>query len=183
MCGLIRPDRGEVLLDGKPLTDKWNGIGLLFQNPDEQLMTSSVENELAWGMENLATPPGIMSKRIETALITFDLTDIRETPPEHLSDGQKQLLALASIVVMKPDFLILDEVTAFLDPSWKKQILEKILNFSSEMGVLWLSTRSDDNMNADEIWLMKDGIIVDKGSPGSILTPEKLGNTGLLPLH
>ena len=179
MCGLIEPDSGDVILNGKPLGEAWNGIGLLFQNPDEQLMASSVENELAWGLENLAMPPEVMIERIEAALVTFDLTDIRDTPPEHLSDGQKQLVALASVVVMKPDFLILDEVTAFLDPNWKDQILEKILSFSSKMGILWISTRSDENTNADEIWLMKDGLVIDKGNPESILTTEKLENTGL----
>lgn len=183
MCGLIVPDIGDVLLDGKPLTDGWNGIGLLFQNPDEQLMASSVENELAWGLENLNLPTDEIIARVENGLDTFELTGIRNKPPEQLSDGQKQLVALASIVVMKPDFLILDEATAFLDPNWRVQILGKILDFASDMGVLWISTRHDDNIKADEIWLMQNGQIVDKGSPNSILIPEKLENTGLAPLH
>ena len=179
ICGLLPPDSGEVLLDGKPLAEGWNGIGYLFQNPDEQLLASTVETELAWGLENLRLPHREMSVRVEECLEMFGLQDIRRHPPEHLSDGQKQLVAIAAIVAMRPSYLILDECTAFLDPGWKARIACKVDELAADMGVLWISSRPAEATRADEVWLMRTGEIIEQGSPDVLRRTDKLAIAGL----
>jgi len=181
-CGLLKPDTGRVTLNGEELKKDWNGIGLLFQNPDEQLLTASVDRELAWGLENLALPPNEIERRVEDDLKLFNLEEIRHRPPEQLSDGEKQLTALAATVVMNPQFLILDEATAFLDPDWKAHLVHYVHTVAKDTGVLWISTRADEIMDFDEIWIMKAGKIIEQGSTEKVLNSDKLEEAGIASL-
>ncbi len=157
MAGLLQPQMGNVSINGYVQINGWNGVGMLFQNPDEQLLAMDVESELAWGLENLALPRKEMIERVNETLTYFDLTDKRHLPPESLSDGQKQLVALASVVVMRPSFLILDEATAFLDPFWKQEVRQYARKLVKQSGVLWITTREQETKNADEVWRMEKG--------------------------
>lgn len=181
-CGLLSPGSGEVLLNSKPLSSSWNRICLLFQNPDEQLLRGTVEDELAWGLENTAVDPREMQSRIDRRIEQFCLGNKRHSAPEQLSDGEKQLVALAAAMVMQPDFIILDEATAFLDPGWKKKIMDAVREFSSECGVLWISARASEGILADRIWLMKEGRIQEQGEPGILLDREKMVGLGVIPI-
>jgi energy-coupling factor transport system ATP-binding protein len=157
MSGLLQPQSGIVNNNGGNSVSGWNGVGLLFQNPDEQLLAQNVEGEIAWGLENLGLPRNEMVKRVNETINYFNLTDLRQRPPESLSDGQKQLVALASIVVMRPSFLILDEATAFLDPLWKQRVRRYAQELSDNTGVLWITTRKQEIRDADEVWWMEKG--------------------------
>ncbi len=162
MAGLLQPQTGEVIRSNSPTHSGWNSVGMLFQNPDEQLVSFNVERELAWGLENLNIPRVEMIQRVEASLKQFDLTGIRHHPPESLSDGQKQLVALAATVVMRPSFLILDEATTFLDPHWKREVQRYARELVKRCGLLWITTRRSELADADEVWFMESGRIVDK---------------------
>ncbi len=177
-CGLIEPDEGKVTLNGSPLKNGWNGIGYLFQNPDDQLIKSSVEDELAWGLENLNLDRVDISKRVEEALKKFDLKPKRSTPPDQLSDGEKQLAALASVLIMQPEILILDEVTAFLDSKWSEKILSITKESMNSGSILLLSCNVKDASTSDEIWIIQNGDILKNDSvdfPGGTVDYKKHG--------
>lgn len=179
MAGIINPYKGSVLVNDRELTAGWNGIGLLFQNPDEQLLTANVERELAWGLENLALPTQQIEDRVRHGLEVFGLNELRLRPPESLSDGEKQLVALAALFVMQPDFLILDEATAFLDPEWTEKILTMARKWSHEIGVLWVTTQADNVVGVDEVWLMASGKIIASGNSREILDRKMLRQVGV----
>jgi len=180
-AGLLTPQAGNVILNGVGKSSAWNGVGLLFQNPDEQLLTADVESELAWGLENLALPPEEIDGRVQAALEFFDLSDKANLPPEALSDGQKQLVALAGVAVMEPAFLLLDEATAFLDPAWTTRVQEFARKLTETAGVIWITTRATRATAADRVWLMHRGRIVAEGTPEEMLQPERLEELGIEP--
>jgi energy-coupling factor transport system ATP-binding protein len=161
-AGLIAPQAGEVRVAnaGSAPGSISRRVGLLFQNPDEQLLASSVVRELAWGPENLALPPDEMELRVRAGLERFGLTGMAELPPEALSDGQKQLTALAALMVIEPDFLILDEATAFLDPYWTAQVRRAAQDLARERGVLWITSRPAETDWADLVLEFSRGKIV-----------------------
>ncbi len=173
MSGLLTPTEGSVHIDGEPLKEGWNGVGYIFQNPEEQLISQQVERELAWGLENLNLPASDIELRVEEGLFYFGLQDRRSQPPECLSDGEKQLVAIASMWVMKPGFMILDEATAFLDPLWKKRLWEVVRQWSNTTGILWITANMEEARTADVVWLLDRGRIVDSGIPGEILTDKR----------
>ena len=181
-AGLLSPQNGEVRISGMDTSSAWNGVGLLLQNPDEQLLSADVESELAWGLENIALPPGEMSERVRWELDIFELSDMAHLPPEALSDGQKQLVALAGLAVMKPVFLLLDEATAFLDPAWTNRVLNFTRKLSEITGVLWITTRAAEATAAHRVWLMQEGRIAAMGTPAEMLQAERLEQLGIEPL-
>lgn len=186
-AGLIDPQAGEVKIETgtingdseNPKSAAWNGVGMLFQNPDEQLLTEDVVSELAWGLENLCLPPDEIDRRVKRALKFFNLTDKAHTPPESLSDGQKQLVALAAIAVMRPSFFILDEATAFLDPYWTEKVRQYVRKMASDTGIMWITTRTRDVLSAERVLLMHDGRITADGNPRDVLKPELLDRAGV----
>jgi energy-coupling factor transporter ATP-binding protein EcfA2 len=181
-AGLLTPTSGEITVSGIKNHPDWSGVGLLLQNPDEQLLTHSVESELAWGLENLALPRDEMRRRVNEMLETFELTALRSTPPETLSDGWKQVLALASLVAMRPAFLVLDEVTAFLDPYWRVRIRELCRQFLPSTGIIWISTETRNGLAADRVIVLEAGKLVKSGHPDSVLHDVDLEKCGLEPL-
>lgn len=170
-AGLLQPQSGKIVISGVARDDDWYGVGLVFQNADEQLLTSDVEGEIAWGLENLSVPADEMKQRVSEVLDLFGLSDKARLSPEELSDGWKQLTALAAVTVMKPAFLLLDEVTAFLDPLWRKEIRQYVRKLSHNTGILWITTdtgssgRLAELMTMDYILVMEDGRIVHEGAP------------------
>ena len=181
VAGLLTPDSGEVVLSGNTGSSAWNGVGLLFQNPDEQLLSGDVESELAWGLENLGVPPGEMKARVQKTLGDFDLLSLAKQTPDSLSDGWKQITALAALVIMQPDFLVLDEATAFLDPYWTDRIAEMTGILTENSGLLWISTNAVEGVRADRVILLSDGHLVDEGSPDEMLRRERLEELGITP--
>ncbi|MBM3327959.1 MAG: ABC transporter ATP-binding protein [Calditrichaeota bacterium] len=156
VCGLLTPSGGSIR-QSPPRSRGWNGIGYLMQDPEAQCLAASVEREVAWGLENLAVPEPELSHRVEEAIRRFELGALRNRPPETLSDGQRQLTALASIVSMRPDFLILDEATSFLDPEWARRIAGLAKDLCGEAGVIWIASRRRQLPPADAWWILERG--------------------------
>jgi len=156
-AGLLKPTAGSVEIKGIPTDVKGINVGIVFQNPDEQLLTADVESEIAWGLENLNIPLDEMKERVQITLEMFELSKLSTQSPDSLSDGWKQITALASVVAMKPAFLILDEVTAFLDPYWTDRIKGIVKELSKQIGVLWVTASTAEERWGAEIVILQDG--------------------------
>lgn len=151
-------------------------VGLVFQNPDNQLFALSVEKDVAFGLENLGLPREQMQKEVTWALEKTGISDLRERPPHELSGGQKQRVAIASIIAMRPDVMVLDEPTSFLDPLGAERIFEVIsdLNQSLGMTVILVEHRLDLAAKyANHVIVMDHGRIVLDGEPRTVLGSEK----------
>lgn len=181
-AGLTHPDSGTVLLNKNFLSAGWNGIGYLFQYPDDQFITASIESELAYGLENLALPPDQIVLEVKKALHQFHLLHLKDRSPEQLSDGQKQLVALVSVLLMHPKFLVLDEALSYLDLAWQQRIWQIISEINPKTGILWITTRTAEALRADEVWLINTGRMVNSGSPSKVLSNSNLEYYGLEPL-
>lgn len=152
-AGLLTPTEGKVEHSGH---DGWNRVALVMQEPSAQLLCGTVAEEIAWGLENLNLPTAEIVRRVEDALKRFGLENLRDVPPEQLSDGQRQQTAIASVMVMQPEFIIFDEATAFLDPFWRKQLWANAIAAKKTCGVLWVTARPDEAEKCDLIWLVED---------------------------
>ena len=181
-AGLIQPSRGSVNISEPVLTSSWNSIGVLFQSPDDQFVSSTVGAELAYGLENLALETAVINQAVEECLDRYKLKPLRDRSPEQLSDGQKQLVALMSVMLMRPRFLILDEAVSYLDWGWQEIIRRTIEEVVADTGVLWITTRTSEALRADEVWLIDDGKLIASGEPSSTLSALKLEQYGLAPL-
>lgn len=153
-AGLLTPTKGSI---ERPKSDGWNRIALVMQEPSAQLLCSSVAEEIAWGLENLRLSSAEIAHRVDDALRQFGLECLRDVPPEQLSDGQRQLTAIASAIVMRPEFIIFDEATAFIDPFWRKQLWEYAESSKNSAGVLWVTARPEEAQRCDRIWHLQDG--------------------------
>ena len=138
--GLNKPTSGDVFADGINTKDEKTEIevkrkvGMVFQNPDNQIIASIVEEDVAFGPENLGIPPKEIEKRVENALKAVDMWEFRKSTPHHLSGGQKQRIAIAGIIAMQPECLVLDEPTAMLDPKGRAEIISTLHRLNSEQG-------------------------------------------------
>lgn len=176
--GLLRPTQGSVTVDTWTTDDPTHAwditrqVGMIFQNPDNQLVSTTLERELAFGLENLGMPTLEIQSRVEWALERFQLRDYRLYPPHRLSGGQKQRLAIAAVVAMKPRYMVCDEPTALLDPVSRRDILSLLDSLRSEhgMGVVYITQLSGEAVNADCVIVMDEGRIVAQGKPEDILT-------------
>jgi len=151
-------------------------VGLVFQNPENQLFALSVEKDVAFGLENLGVPRDEMHKRVDWALKLTGIYDLRERAPHELSGGQQQRAAIASVLAMQPEVIVLDEPTSFLDPLGAKKIFEVIyeLNRSTGITIVLVEHRLDLTAKyADHIIVMDDGKIVLEGEPREILSSEE----------
>lgn len=157
MAGLLKPDEGEIGGRRGDGIGGWNGVALVMQDAASQLLGATVEEEIAWGLENLALPPDVIESRVQGALDRFGLRSLKERPPEALSDGEQQLLAVASALVMEPDFLILDEAAAYLDLFWRRRVWDEARGASGRCGLLWVTSRRDDAQRGDKVWRMSEG--------------------------
>ncbi len=190
MNALLLPSRGEVLVNGIDTSnsDKTMEIrrlvGMVFQNPDNQLVAALVEEDVAFGPENLGLPPKEITARVEAALSATGLTELRNRPPHLLSGGQKQRLAIAGALAMRPDCLVLDEPTAMLDPGGRKEVLSLLLNLKKEHGMaqVFITHLMEEALLSDRVWVMARGQIIADGSPRQVFRDTKLlDDAGLEP--
>ena len=174
--GLLRPTRGDVLVDGHSVLDVEGvravrrRVGMVFQNPDDQIVSAQVEREVAFGLENLGVPTEVMQGRVDEVLERFGLLRSRRHPPHLLSGGERQRLAIASVVAMRPRYLLLDEPTALLDPAAriKLRALLKELHRSGEVTPLLVTQDPEEALAADRILVFDQGRVVMDGPPSEV---------------
>lgn len=186
--GLNKPTFGDVFVDGintkteeTELTVK-RKVGMVFQNPDNQLIASIVEEDVAFGPENLGLEPLQIRKRVDDALKAVDMYEFRKSTPHRLSGGQKQRIAIAGIIAMEPECLVLDEPTAMLDPKGRAEIINTLLKLNKEKGItiVLITHYMEEAEKADRVVVMNDGVIIDDGTPKEIFkNVEKLKSVGL----
>ena len=187
MSGILRPSKGEILIDDEPVKDVWElrkRVGYVFQVPSSQIVGSTVEEDVAFALENMGLPRSKMVERVEWALSVVGLSDFKKEDPLNLSGGQKQRLAIASILAMSPDFLALDEPTSMLDPESKKEIMEVIKHLKKEgKGIILVTHDLEYVEGIDEAILLENGNVSFEGTlldllkmkPNSIDVPFKYG--------
>ena len=186
--GLNKPTSGDVFADGINTKDEETEIevkrkvGMVFQNPDNQIIASIVEEDVAFGPENLGIPPKEIEKRVEDALKAVDMWEFRKSTPHHLSGGQKQRIAIAGIIAMQPECLVLDEPTAMLDPKGRAEIISTLhrLNQDKWITVVLITHYMEEAENADRVIVMNDGEIIADDKPKVIFSDvERLKKVGL----
>ena len=181
--GILTADEGEIIVDGiKAENDESiysirRKVGMVFQNPDNQIVSSIVEEDVAFGVENLGIEPSECRRRVDEALKTVNMYDYRLRTPSKLSGGQKQRVAVAGIIAMKPKCIVLDEPTAMLDPSGRKEVLDTIikLNKQENITILLITHYMDEAVLADRVVVMDNGAIMLDGTPREVFSnPEKM---------
>lgn len=189
--GILRPESGRVIIDGIPvkynrkgLLDVREKVGIVFQEPDNQLFSASVYQEISFGILNLGADEETARREVERVMEEVGITAFSDCPAHALSGGQKKQVAIADILVMHPEVMILDEPAAALDPKHTR-IVEAIIDRLTDKGITVLMATHDMDYAfawADEIILMKDGQVIKEGSPGEVCGDrEALGRTNLEP--
>lgn len=185
---LLLPSKGAIYVKGmdtKNEENTWNirqTAGMVFQNPDNQIVATVVEEDVAFGPENLGVEPSEIRRRVDEALKAVDMQDYAKDAPHYLSGGQKQRISIAGIIAMKPECLILDEPTAMLDPSGRKEVLETIKRLNKEEGitVILITHFMDEAVQADRVFVMQAGSVIMEGTPKQVFVEiEKLKEVGL----
>lgn len=186
--GLLKPDQGELLVDGFSATDKKSEfeirkrVGVVFQNPDNQLVASIVEDDVAFGPENLGIKREEIGERIEFALSAVGMQKFRRSSPARLSGGQKQRIAIAGVLALKPQILVLDESTAMLDPQGREEVLAVVKKLNKENGVtvVTITHYMEEVTEADRVIVLSGGKIALSGTPEEIFSKkERLAELGL----
>ena len=173
---LLKPDEGCITVDGLSVADKKSTfeirkrVGVVFQNPDNQLVASIVEDDVAFGPENLGVKREEIAKRIDFALKSVGMEKFRRSSPTRLSGGQKQRIAIAGVLALQPKILVLDESTAMLDPQGRKEVLDVIkkLNKEQKVTVITITHYMDEVVEADKVYVINDGEIALSGTPQEI---------------
>jgi energy-coupling factor transport system ATP-binding protein len=185
--GLLLPQNGTVKVGGNLLNEEnvWDirrMVGMVFQNPDNQFVGSTVEDDVAFGLENQGIPRDEMLVRVEDALQQVRMSDFKQREPARLSGGQKQRVAIAGVVALRPDIIILDEATSMLDPEGREEVISTIKKIKDQnnLTVLSITHDIDEAANANRILVMQEGRLVKEGSPAEIFSAgEKLIELGL----
>ena len=186
--GLILPTRGDVYVNGMNTRDEekiWDirsTAGMVFQNPDNQIVATIVEEDVAFGPENLGIPPLEIRRRVDEALEIVEMTEYKSHAPHLLSGGQKQRVAIAGILAMEPDCIIFDEPTAMLDPSGRLEVINTIkkLNKEKNKTIVLITHYMDEAIEADRIMVLDHGEVALLGKPKEIFRQvEKLKSIGL----
>lgn len=185
--GLIEPDSGEVSVGGLNLNEEniWSirqMVGMVFQNPDNQFVGSTVQDDVAFGLENLGIPRDEMIERVRSALDKVNMLKFAEREPARLSGGQKQRVAIAGIVALRPDIMILDEATSMLDPQGREEVLRTVKEVKEQenLSVLSITHDIDEAAAANRVLVMRDGNMIQEGTPEKIFSyGEKLVEMGL----
>lgn len=181
--GFLSPNEGEITVNGiktsdeKRIFDLRSTVGMVFQNPDNQMVASIIEDDIAFGCENLGVAPDEIRRRVDWALETVGMSEHKTRTPFKLSGGQKQRVAIAAILAMMPKVLILDESTSMLDPEGRKEVIETVKRLNSEHGmtVVLITHYMDEAVSADRIGVMNGGELVLTGSPSEVFgQPEIL---------
>ena len=175
---ILEPTEGYLYVDGKDVSDPdklWEvrqAAGMVFQNPDNQIIASVVEEDVAFGPENLGVPTEDIWTRVEESLRAVGMLEYRTHSPNKLSGGQKQRVAIAGIMAMKPKCIVLDEPTAMLDPSGRREVVKTLheLNDKENVTVLLITHYMDEVIGADKVIVMDDGKIVMQGTPREVFS-------------
>lgn len=175
---LFIPKKGQVLVDGfdtkndKSVWDIRSRAGMVFQNPDNQLVATVVEDDVAFGPENLGIESSEIRKRVDKALESVNMEDFKKNSPHLLSGGQKQRVAIAGILAMSPTYIILDEPTAMLDPSGRKEVMDTVLKLNKEQGktIILITHYMDEAAMADRLIIMEEGSIILQGKPREVFS-------------
>lgn len=188
LCGILLPSEGQVLVDGLNTADDGHDFdirkkcGMVFQNPDNQLVASVVEEDVAFAPENLGLPREEIRKRVDAALETVDMAQYAQHATYKLSGGQKQRIAIAGILAMSPECIVFDEATAMLDPTGRKEIVSAMKRLNREIGitVITITHYMNEAVEADRIIVMNRGEIIADGTPKQIFSEvEKLMSVSL----
>ena len=180
--GLLMPTSGKIYVDGLDTSDEANiwdirqKVAMVFQNPDNQIVSSIVEDDVAFGPENLGIDPAEIRMRVDEALMGVEMYEHRKKAPHLLSGGQKQRIAIAGAVAMEPECIVFDEPTAMLDPKGRKEVLEVIRKLNAKgITVLLITHFMEEAAQADKIAVMDDGVLKMVGTPDEIfLRAEEL---------
>ena len=177
--GLLVADSGQIIVDGQELTEEtvWDirdKIGMVFQNPDNQFVGATVEDDVAFGLENKGLPYKEMVSRVQEALSFVGMMDFKDREPARLSGGQKQRVAIAGIIAMRPSILILDEATSMLDPEGRQELIQSIEDIRQQYGMTVLSITHD----LDEVAMSNRVLVLKQGKVESISSPRELFSRG-----
>ena len=173
--GLLIPTAGKIEIDNlSPEESSPGKTGIVFQNPENQIAAATVEREIAFGLENMGTPREEMVTIVEEALRKFGLSSYRKHPPHLLSGGQMQKLALASVMAMQPDYLILDEPTSMLDPVSRREFLVSLDKFPKKTGILFITQYPREVLNFPRLIVMVKGRIHYDGAPDTFFSNPSL---------
>lgn len=182
MNAILLPCGGKVYVDGidtcdeEKLFDIRRRVGMVFQNPDNQIVATIVEEDVAFALENMGVPPDEMRERVDGALRSVGMYEYREHSPHQLSGGQKQRVAIAGIIAMRPECIVLDEPTAMLDPKGRKEVLKTIRKLNSKFGItiILITHYMEEAALADRIVVMDNGEIIMDGIPRDVFSNVEL---------
>jgi len=184
--GLLEAESGEIVIDGQRLTEEnvWNirrQIGMVFQNPDNQFVGATVEDDVAFGLENQGLSRQEMKKRVEEALALVGMLEFKKREPARLSGGQKQRVAIAGVVALRPAILILDEATSMLDPEGRRELIETVQGIRKDydMTVISITHDLEEVAMSDRVLVMKKGSIESTSSPRELFSRNDLDQIGL----
>ncbi|RHE81816.1 energy-coupling factor transporter ATPase [Streptococcus anginosus] len=184
--GLLEAESGEIIIDGDKLTlenvwEKRQHIGMVFQNPDNQFVGATVEDDVAFGLENQGMDYQIMFDRVQEALDIVGMQDFKEREPARLSGGQKQRVAIAGVVALRPDIIILDEATSMLDPEGRLELIQTVKKIKDRHGMTVISITHDLDEVAlsDRVLVMKEGQVESTGTPSELFSRADLEDLGL----
>ena len=179
---MLLPDSGKVYVDGDDTSDEnktydiREKVGLVLQNPDNQLVASIVEEDVAFGPENLGIEPAEIRKRVDNALKAVGMYDYRLHAPYKLSGGQKQRIAIAGVLAIEPQCIVLDEPTAMLDPSGRAEVMNTLIKLNREMGitVILITHFMEEAVLADRVVVMDGGKVLTRGTPDEVFSQVEL---------
>ena len=184
--GLLEAESGEIVIDGQRLTEEnvWNirrQIGMVFQNPDNQFVGATVEDDVAFGLENQGLSRQEMKKRVEEALALVGMLEFKKREPARLSGGQKQRVAIAGVVALRPAILILDEATSMLDPEGRRELIDTVKGIRKDydMTVISITHDLEEVAMSDRVLVMKKGSIESTSSPRALFSRNDLDQIGL----
>ena len=184
--GLLEAESGEIVIDGQRLTEEnvWDirrQIGMVFQNPDNQFVGATVEDDVAFGLENQGLSRQEMKKRVEEALDLVGMSDFKKREPARLSGGQKQRVAIAGVVALRPAILILDEATSMLDPEGRRELIETVKGIRKDydMTVISITHDLEEVAMSDRVLVMKKGEIESTSGPRELFSRNDLDQIGL----
>ena len=182
MNAILVPDEGRVLINGidtadeERVLDVRRCVGMVFQNPDNQIVANVVEDDVAFAPENLGVPPQEIRRRVDAALTQVGMYELREHAPHLLSGGQKQRVAIAGVIAMEPEIIVLDEPTAMLDPQGRQEVISTVTRLCREKGmtVVLITHHMDECIGADRLIVMSNGSIIADGTPGAVFSDVAL---------
>ena len=184
--GLLEAESGEIIIDGDKLTlenvwEKRRNIGMVFQNPDNQFVGATVEDDVAFGLENQGMDYQTMFDRVQEALDIVGMQDFKEREPARLSGGQKQRVAIAGVVALRPDIIILDEATSMLDPEGRLELIQTVKKIKDRHGMTVISITHDLDEVAlsDRVLVMKEGQVESTSTPSELFSRVDLEDLGL----